>query len=276
MSSDDEYPSGPRLTPDYFRHPSSARVWDYWLGGKDNYAVDRKVGDTVAGEFPGIRDLARQSRQFLVRGVRYLVAEAGIRQFLDIGTGLPTVQNTHEIAQALAPESKIVYVDNDPVVLAHARALLRNTTDEGVTAYVDADVNDPELIISDARNVLNFGEPIAVILQGILGHATPELARMYDIVNRVMAPVPPGSYLLLSDGIDGEQSLKVNKKQHELGHHYHLRTPEQIARCFGGLELVEPGVVSISMWRPDPADIGTPVPVESHGGVARKPPAGRK
>jgi S-adenosyl methyltransferase len=139
-----------------FDVPHAARIWNYWMGGKDNYPVDRAAGDAVAEVYPDIVTMALQSRQFLIRAVRFLAGEAGIRQFLDIGTGLPTMQNTHEVAQAIAPDSRIVYVDNDPLVLAHARALLVNTTAQGVTTYVDADYHNPDLIISDARNVLDF------------------------------------------------------------------------------------------------------------------------
>ncbi|MBB5159139.1 hypothetical protein BJ970_006738 [Saccharopolyspora phatthalungensis] len=134
-----------------YKAPQSPRIWNYWQGGKDNYAVDRAAGDEWIARQPEIVQIAKQSRQFLIRAVRFLAAEAGIRQFLDIGTGLPTLQNTHEVAQEVAPESRIVYVDNDPLVLTHARALLRNTTDEGVTSYIDADYHNPELIVSDAK-----------------------------------------------------------------------------------------------------------------------------
>jgi hypothetical protein len=150
--------------------PHSARIWNYWMGGKDNYEVDRTAGDAYITVRPDIVTIAKQSRQFLIRTVRFLAGEAGMRQFLDIGTGLPTMQNTHEVAQRVAPESRIVYVDNDPLVLAHARALLVNTTPEGVTTYVDADFHHPDLIISDARNVLNFTQPVAVMFMGVLGH----------------------------------------------------------------------------------------------------------
>jgi S-adenosyl methyltransferase len=155
--------------------------------------------------------MAVQSRQFLIRAVRYLASEAGIRQFLDIGTGLPTMQNTHEVAQQVAPESKIVYVDNDPLVLVHARALLRNTTPEGVTAYLDADFNDPDMIIADARNVLNFNKPIGVMFMGVLGHvASCDDAR--SIVGRVMDAVPSGSYLVLWDGNDTTRPMSTSAR----------------------------------------------------------------
>ncbi|MGH3912529.1 MAG: SAM-dependent methyltransferase, partial [Pseudonocardiaceae bacterium] len=178
--------------------PHSARIWNYWMGGKDNYEVDRAAGDAWVAVHPGIISTATQSRQFLIRVVRFLAGEAGMRQFLDIGTGLPTMQNTHEVAQQVAPESRIVYVDNDPLVLVHARALLHNTTPEGVTTYVDADFHDPDLIIADARNVLNFNRPVAVMFMGVLGHVA-DFSEVRSIVARVMAAVPSGSYLALYD-----------------------------------------------------------------------------
>ena len=262
--------SGPRLPEDYFRKKSAARVWNYWLGGKDNYEVDRKAGDEYAELYPEIITIAREVRKFLYRCVTYLAGEAGVRQFLDIGTGLPTAQNTHEVAQAVAPDSKIVYVDNDPVVLAHARALLTNTTDEGVTTYIDADVNDPELIIAEARNVLNFNEPIAIMLMGILGHAAPTFEQMHSITSRLMAAVPPGSYLVVTDGADtGDEGYREASELHK----YHLRTLDEFRACFEGLEILEPGVVPINTWRPTLVQIGTPFePVfGSYATVGRKP-----
>ena len=255
-----------------FDVPHSARIWNYWMGGKDHYEVDRAAGDAFSEVYPGIVKEATQSRQFLIRTVRFLAGEAGMRQFLDIGTGLPTMQNTHEVAQQVAPESRIVYVDNDPLVLTHARALLVNTTPEGVTAYVDADVHDPDLIISDARNVLNLTQPIAVMLMGILGHVA-DFDEMRSIVARLMAAVPSGSYLALYDGTDvGAAYVEAIAKYAESGAvPYNLRSPEQIGRCFDGLEMVEPGLVPISQWRPDTAEVGKIEPVEHYGAVARKP-----
>jgi hypothetical protein len=195
----------PRLQDEYFRVPASARIWNYWMGGKDNYAVDREAGDAYAEYYPPIFDLAKHGRRFLIRAVRYLAAEAGIRQFLDIGTGLPTEQNTHEVAQAAAPNSKIVYVGNDPVVLAHARVILTNTTSGGVTAYVDCDVHDPETILAEARDTLDFSEPIAVMFMGMLGHVQ-DVAEMQSIVARVVEAVPPGSYLALWDSTNTSEA----------------------------------------------------------------------
>jgi hypothetical protein len=255
--------------------PHSARIWNYWMGGKDNYAVDREAGDAYREKFPGIVDLAKQSRQFLIRAVSYLAGEAGVRQFLDIGTGLPTMQNTHEVAQSIAPESKVVYVDNDPLVLAHARALLFNTTDEGVTAYVDADVHQPDRIIADARNVLNFRKPIAVMFMGILGHVET-FDEVRSIVAQVLDAVPSGSYLCLYDSTatshTGEGFVAAQQGYDDSGAiPYVLRTPEQVGGLFEELELLDPGLVSISLWRPNQSDLGTAKPVDGYGGVARKP-----
>ncbi|MGH3692843.1 MAG: SAM-dependent methyltransferase [Pseudonocardiaceae bacterium] len=252
--------------------PHSARIWNYWMGGKDNYEVDRAAGDAFVAVYPDVVTLSRQSRQFLIRAVRFLAGEAGIRQFLDIGTDLPTMQNTHEVAQQIAPESRIVYVDNDPLVLAHARALLVNTTPEGVTTYVDADFHHPELIISDAHNVLNFTQPVGVMFMGVLGHVA-DFDELRSIVARVMAAVPSGSYLALYDGTDTDEAMReANAKYEETGAvPYHLRSPEQIGQCFEGLEMVNPGLVSITQWRPDTTEIVHVEPIDAYGAVARKP-----
>jgi ubiquinone/menaquinone biosynthesis C-methylase UbiE len=200
-----------------------------------------------------------------------LAGTAGVRQFLDIGTGLPTMQNTHEVAQRVAPESRIVYVDNDPLVLAHARALLHNTTPEGVTTYIDADLHDPDLIISDARNVLNFRQPIAVLFMGVLGHVT-DVDEMQSIVARVVAAVPSGSYLVLWDSIDSEAQREALAKYAATGAvPYLLRSLEQIRQCFEGLEMVDPGLVPITQWRPDTAKVGKATPIDGYGAVARNP-----
>lgn len=256
-----------------FDRPHPARVWNALLGGKDNYAVDREAAEEITKADPTIRLLAQQCRAFLVRAVRYLAGEAGIRQFLDIGTGLPIELNTHQVAQSIAPESRVVYVDNDPLVLAHARALLRNTTPEGVTTYLDADVRDPETIIADARNTLNFNEPIAVMLFCILGHAAPEYETMRSILNQLMAPVPSGGYLAIADGVitDDEAFLAAAARAPEVGHHYHLRPLAQFAECFQELELVEPGLVPVNRWRPDPHDSGQDKPCNAYSAVGRKP-----
>jgi hypothetical protein len=247
--------------------PHSARIWNYWLGGKDNYAVDREAGDQYREIFPGIAVVARTSRAFLTRAVRYLAGEAGIRQFLDIGTGLPTADNTHQVAQRVAPESRIVYVDNDPLVLAHARALLTSSP-EGATEYLDADLRDPAAILDAAADLLDFKRPIALMLMGIMGHFTDEEA--YPIVSRLLAGLPSGSYFALYDGADTNEAFnEAQRGYNESGAvPYYLRSPEQFARFFEGLELVEPGVVPVPHWRPDPDS--APVEIYSYCGVGRK------
>ena len=247
--------------------PHSARIWNYWLGGKDNYPVDREAGDQYKEIFPGIAVVARTSRGFLTRAVRYLAGQAGMRQFLDIGTGLPTANNTHEVAQRTAPESKIVYVDNDPLVLAHARALLTSTP-EGACEYLNADIRDPAAILSTAAGLLDFSQPVALMLMGIMGHFTDDEA--YPIVEQLLAGLPAGSYFALYDGADTNEAFN----QAQQGYNdsgavpYHLRSPEQFERYFEGLELVPPGVGPVPHWRPDPD--AEPVEIYSYCGVARK------
>ena len=253
--------------------PHSARIWNYWLGGKDNYAVDRAAGDAWAATFPGVRDIARASRDFLIRTIRYLVREAGIRQFLDIGTGLPTADNTHQVAQRMAPEARIVYVDNDPMVLAHARALLVSAS-EGATAYVHADLRDVSTIVTEAAKTLDFAKPTALILSGIMGHVT-DITEARSIVRGLMDALPPGSYLSLNDGttvIGGERLEQATQDYNQTGAvPYVQRTPAEIASFFDGLALVEPGVVSCPRWRPDDNSGDRLAEVDAFGGVARKP-----
>ena len=248
----------------------SARIWNYWLGGKDNFAVDREVGEQIKQQFPDIVDIARESRRFLTRAVRYLVAEAGIRQFLDIGTGLPTADNTHEVAQRIDPFARVVYVDNDVLVLSHARALLTSSK-EGVTAYIDADVRDPDSILRGAAQTLNLAEPVAMMMLGILGNIV-DYARARAIVDRLVSALPSGSYLVINDGTNVINTYERNEATRlsiEAGAPYIARHPDQIRGFFHGLQLVEPGVVSSPLWRPDPGD--APVAVDVFCGVARKP-----
>ncbi|MBV9384473.1 MAG: SAM-dependent methyltransferase [Streptosporangiaceae bacterium] len=258
----------PRIDPSV---PHSARVWNYWLGGKDNYASDRMVGDQVIAMVPDIARIARLQRAFLVSAVKYLAGEAGIRQFLDIGTGLPTANNTHEVAQAIAPESRIVYVDNDPLVLAHARALLTSTP-QGACDYIDADVRDPGKILTAAAGTLDFARPVALILLGVLGQI-PDSDNPRAIVAQLLDAVPSGSYVALCDGTNTSEAVneaigRYNENSHNA---YHLRSPEQITGFFDGLELVEPGIAGLGRWRPE----ATPFPgageVPGMCGVGRKP-----
>ena len=255
--------------------PNSARIWNYWLGGKDNFPVDREAGDDYRAIYPEIVDVARASRKFLTRAVRYLAGQVQVRQFLDIGTGLPTADNTHEVAQRVAPEAKVVYVDNDPVVLTHARALLTTTTRQGDTAYIDADLHDPDTILGAAALTLDFTQPIGLMLLGILGHIEDdEEAR--SIVKRLMDALPPGSYLTICDGTNdiSEAGVEAQQRYNESGAvPYRLRSAAQVTAFFEGLEVVEPGVVSCPRWRPDPDDLsrGLPAEMDQFAGVGRKP-----
>ena len=255
--------------------PHSARVWNYWLGGKDNYPVDRAAGDQFREAFPEIIDAARGARGFLTRAVRYLAGEAGVRQFLDVGTGLPTADNTHEVAQWVAPDARIVYVDNDPLVLTHARALLTSSP-QGVTNYIDADLREPDKILGAAARTLDFAQPVALMLLGIVGHIG-DYDEARSIVQRLLDALPSGSYLALNDGTAVVNKAAVEEAQRLYNQSgaipYHPRSPEQIAGFFDGLELLEPGVVSCPRWRPDPAEAagGLPAEVDMFGGVGRKP-----
>ncbi|MBV9447834.1 MAG: SAM-dependent methyltransferase [Streptosporangiaceae bacterium] len=256
--------------------PVSARIWNYWMGGKDYYPIDKEAGDEFALVYPGIVDEARASRYFLARVVRFLAGEAGIRQFLDIGTGLPGPDNTHEIAQRAAPDSRIVYVDNDPLVLAHARALLTTSSGQGSTDYIDADLNYPAEILQIAGTKLDFSQPVAIMLMGILGHigdpgeGDDRAAR--SIVDRLKAALPSGGYLAIYDGadIDPDYVAGIAAYNRSGAVPYRVRSLPQITRFFDGLELVDPGVVPIHQWRPDPAPF--PAKKVAHsGGVAKKP-----
>jgi S-adenosyl methyltransferase len=251
--------------------PHSARIWNYWLGGKDNFQVDRDAGDEFLAVYPEQRDKARAVRYFLARAVRYLVVEAGVRQFLDVGTGLPTADNTHEVAQRLAPESRIVYVDNDPLVLAHARILLTSSR-EGVTNYIDADLHDPESILAEAAHTLDLTQPVALLMIGVLGHvADHDEAR--SVVQRLMAGLPSGSFLVECDGADTNPAYNEAVAQYadSGGAAYIPRSHEAIAAFYDGLELIEPGVVPIPRWRPESGPFPGAGDVDELGGVGRKP-----
>jgi hypothetical protein len=231
-------------------HP--ARVYDYWLGGKDNFAADREAAEQVIAANPQVLPGVRANRAFLGRAVRYLAGEQGIHQFLDIGTGLPTVDNTHEVAQQTAPESRIVYVDNDPIVLAHARALLTSTR-EGSTAYVDADLRDTDKVLAGATGTLDFGQPIAVMLLMILQYI-PDRDDPWAIVGQLMDSVPAGSYLVVSDtaadidaDVVAESARRYNQRLGAV--RQTRRSKDEFTRFFAGLELVEPGVVALPEWQ---------------------------
>lgn len=247
----------------------SARLWNFLLGGKDNFAADREAAEQVLAFMPELVQSARYNREFLGRVVRHLAGEVGIGQFLDIGTGLPTADNTHEVAQATRPTARIVYVDNDPMVLVHARALLTSTP-EGATAYIDADVREPDKILA-AAEILDFEQPVAIMMLGILNFVVDD-DEARAIVRRVVDAVPGGSYLVVS-----HPTLEVHREAVERAMAMWneggsapicARDPQEIARYFEGLELVDPGIVTVSQWRPDGNDTTT---VTEWCGVARKP-----
>jgi SAM-dependent methyltransferase len=256
--------------------PHAARIYDYYLGGKDNFAADRQTGDRAAQSWPAVRTAVRENRAFLGRAVRYLVAEAGVRQFLDIGTGLPSANNVHEVAQGLAPSCRVVYVDNDPIVLAHARALLTSAP-QGRTAYIHADLRQPEKILNDpvTQRTLDFTEPIALMLVAIL-HFIPDVEHPRQILDTLLDALPPGSYLVAShvtpehdpEGVGG-----LERTYQAAGLATQSRVVDDFAELvFHGLDMVEPGLALVSEWRPDhdgPRPLASEV--NWYGGVARKP-----
>jgi O-methyltransferase involved in polyketide biosynthesis len=250
----------------------SARIWNYWLGGKDNYPVDQEVGDQILSFVPALPRSARADRQFLARAVRLVAGEAGVRQFLDIGTGLPTADNTHELAQRIDPSSRIVYVDNDPLVLTHAHALLTSTP-EGVTDYIEADVHDPEAVLAGAARVLDFDRPVAITMLGVLNFVL-DTDEAVAIVHRLLDAVPSGSHLVITHPtteVDGEaMTMAVDHWNANGSAPMTLRSREELLRFFDRVELLEPGVVSCSRWRPDATDEEI-VDVTQFGGVGLKP-----
>jgi len=249
-----------------------ARVQDYWLGGKDHFEADRIAGDEAIAQLPDMAASVRNTRAFLGRTVRFLAAEQGIRQFLDLGTGIPTASNTHEVAQDAAPASRIVYVDNDPMVLAHARALLASRP-EGRCAYIDADIREPEKILSTAAEVLDFTEPVAVVLMAVL-QFVPDDDDPHGIVRRLMAAVPAGSYLVISHPAADIQAAAMASMARSLNElmvqRVKPRSKDAVTAFFDGLDLLEPGVIRCPEWRPDrPEDAAGKSTM--WGGVARKP-----
>ncbi|MFF9095003.1 SAM-dependent methyltransferase [Streptomyces sp. NPDC014802] len=252
--------------------PHTARIWNYWLGGGDNYEVDRAAGDQIRQLHPGIGAYAREDRLFLGRAVRHLVTEAGLRQFLDIGTGLPTADNTHQVAQRYAPDARIVYVDNDPLVLAHARALLTSTP-EGVTDYLDEDLRNVDTILEHAAKTLDFSRPIGLMLLGVVIFVGDE-EDPYGLVRRLLQALPSGSHLVLSHTVTHPEMPDVDEAVKFWNEHgtpkLTQRTPQDVTRFFDGLELLEPGVVSCSRWRPDGTDGPEAEEVAMFGGVGRK------
>ena len=251
-------------------HP--ARVYDYWLGGKDNFAADREAGQQALKAYPQLAEAVRSNRAFLARAVGFLTGPAGVRQFLDIGTGIPSANNTHEVAQREAPDSRIVYVDNDPIVLLHAQTLLRSTA-AGACDYIQADLRDPARILSEAGRTLDFGQPVALMLLAIL-QFIPDDADPWGLVAQLMAPLPPGSYLVVSHPTDdfnpNRQGESIQRYNERVAEQATLRGHDETVRFFAGLELAEPGVVAVAKWRPH-SDVEADRPSSMWCGVARKP-----
>ena len=266
----------PPVEPDVdISRPHMARIYDYFLGGKNHFAADRETADKILAANPTIRVAARENRAFLGRAVRYLAAEAGIRQFLDIGTGLPTTGNVHEVAQAAEPTARVVYVDNDPLVLTHARALL-NSAPQGRTAYIHADLREPQAILDDpaTREVLDLSQPTALIMLATL-HLIQDEDKPAEIIATLLDALAPGSYFAASHITMEHASEAIAAGQSTIrsaGISAQARNSDEFARlAFSGLDLVAPGVVLVSQWRPEP---GSPQPspaeVNCYGGVARK------
>jgi S-adenosyl methyltransferase len=258
-----------RLTPVTFDTSVAhiARVYDYWLGGKDNWPADRAAGDEAMQAYPNLVYSVRANRAFLARTVHYLAGTAGLRQFLDIGTGIPTANNTHQVAQSVAPECRIVYVDNDPVVLSHARALLAGSSD-----YIDADLRNTQTILDGAARTLDFSQPVAVMLIAVL-HLIGDEDDPRGIVARLMDAVPPGSYLALShvaSDIEPEKMAEMGRRLNRLlAQKGTYRSRAEVERFFEGLEMVEPGVVPVPQWRPS-TEMEASTPAAMWGGVGRK------
>ncbi len=258
-------------------HP--ARRYNYWLGGKDHFAADRESGEQIASLYPAIRTAARENRFFLQRAVRFLATEAGVHQFLDIGTGIPSANNTHEVAQAIAPESHIVYVDNDPIVLTHARALLTSSS-QGATAYIDADLRDPDRILRDVelRSTLDLTKPVALMLIAVV-HFLEDADRPYEVVTRLLDALPSGSYLAMSHATmdlatpetraHTEAEIAAGRIKFDLT----PRNREEFSGFFNGLDLVEPGIVSVAEWRSEVPESERTSSADSsiYAAVGRKP-----
>jgi S-adenosyl methyltransferase len=243
----------------------SARRYDYWLGGKDNFAADRESGDAIAAAFPSVRIAVIENRRFVRRATDFLARHAGIQQFLDIGTGIPTSPNVHEIAQGIAPASRVVYVDNDPIVLAHARALLASSP-EGATAYIDADVRHSDQITSnlELREIFDFSRPVALMLAAIL-HFIPDEDDPYGLVARLVGALPKGSYLVMShatnDFLTPDEVAEISAGRWGP---FFARSEAEFARFFDGFELVPPGITSVAEWRAEAEPKPRPTAAEAY------------
>ena len=272
LAGDPNLEGDPQVTLDTsVAHP--ARVYDYWLGGKDNFAADREAAEQVIAANPTVLHGVRANRAFLARAVRYLAGEAGIRQFLDLGTGLPTADNTHQVAQAIAPDTRIVYVDNDPMVLTYARALLTSAP-EGATAYVQADIRDTEKVLAGAAETLDFGKPVAVMALMILQYV-PDADDPWGIVRRLLEPLAAGSYLTVSDTVRDIDTQRVTQGTARLNERMGptrrtLRSRPEFERFFDDLEMVEPGIVPLPEWGAP----GSEHPIPCYAGMGRKPARG--
>lgn len=250
--------------------PQTARIWNYLLGGTDNFPVDRAVGEQIITSMPHLAEFARYSRRFLVRAVRYLATDAGIRQFLDVGAGLPTAENTHEVALAVNGDARTLYVDYDPMVITQGRALLAGSP-PGSAGYVLGDLRDPAGILRAAGGELDLSRPTALMLMGVLGHIESD-KEAKELVDALMAGLPSGSYFAMYDGGDGREDIREAARIWNLqaNPQYHLRSPERLAALLDGLDLVDPGVVSVTRWRPD-ADAAAAPAVDQIAAVGRKP-----
>jgi SAM-dependent methyltransferase len=261
------------LDTEYFERPSPARMWNYLQGGDDHYPLDREAGDAMAASHPEIFDLAKQTRRFLIRAAEYLAQDFGVRQFLDIGCGLPSphdLPDLHEVAQNRHSDARVVYVDNDKVVMAHAQGWSKAITHDGRCDYLEEDARNPEAILAGSAETLDFTQPVAVCLLGVLGHI-PDYDEALSIVRQLMAAVPSGSFLIFADGFDEERLHEGVSNRNDTGiDPYTLRTIDQFNGYAEGLELLEPGVTSVSLWRPEPVAVGNIRPVMQYGGVARK------
>ncbi|MFE6939738.1 SAM-dependent methyltransferase [Streptomyces chartreusis] len=259
------------LDPIDTSQPHPARMYDYYLGGKDSYPVDEDAAERVISFLPAIRVAARTNRKFMSRAAR-LLADRGVYQFLDIGTGIPTEPNLHQVVQAINPQSRVVYVDNDPIVLRHAEALLQSTS-EGATKYIEADVREPEKIIEEAKEILNFEKPVALSLVALL-HFVSDEYRPYDLVNELLAPLPSDSFLTLShvtgdfDAAGWEKAVEIYRKN---GVPAQVRSRDEFAGFFTGLDLIEPGVQVVTQWHPEPDQEFNDERVPLYVGVAQKP-----
>jgi hypothetical protein len=250
--------------------PHSARFWNYLVGGKDNFESDRRAAIEVCAALPVLADLAKDGREFLIRAVRFLAGEAGLRQYLDIGTGVPTANNTHEVAQAIASDSRVVYVDNDPIVLTHARSLLTSTPD-GTTDYIDADAHEPAAILRQAARTLDFGKPVGLMLVGIMNFVLDD-GRARAIVSELLAACPSGSYMVIQHPASEDPGMvECIRRWNEHGKDHLVARPRaEITGYFDGLELLEPGVVTLNQWRPDDPSMAERY-VPSYAAVGRKP-----